>query len=138
MRLPAEAEWEKAARGAYGNEWPWGNEFDPNKCSSAEGRKGGTTPVGAYSSVGGDSPYLCADMVGNVWEWTHTLLNQYPYDAKDGREDEASRGRRILRGGSFYYDRDRSRCAYRLNNIPDDRNNSFGFRLVVSPSISEI
>jgi hypothetical protein len=90
LRLPREAEWEKAARGAYGNEWPWGNEFDPNKCNSVEGGKGGTTPVGSYSSAGGDSPYGCADMVGNVWEWTEVELT-------DGWHRWT-----LLRGGSHY------------------------------------
>jgi formylglycine-generating enzyme required for sulfatase activity len=133
LRLPTEAEWEKTARGAYGNEWPWGNEFDKIKCNSVEGGKGGTTPVGAYSSLGGDSPYGCADMVGNVWEWTHSLYGKYPYEAKDGRENEESRDSRVLRGGSFDLSRSRARCAFRYDLNPDYRLNLIGFRLCVAP-----
>jgi hypothetical protein len=75
--LPTEAQWEKAARGEYGNEWPWGNEFDKSKCNTIEGGKIDTTPVDAYPS--GASPYGVMDMVGNVWEWTHTMFKGYPY-----------------------------------------------------------
>lgn len=98
-----------------------------------EGRKGGTTPVGAYSSLGGDSPYGCADMVGNVWEWTHSLYAKYPYHAKDGREDEANRNSRVLRGGSFRSPRYNARCAYRNGSGPDDRDYNVGFRVCVAP-----
>ncbi len=131
IRLPTEAEWEKAARGEFGFEWPWGNEFDKNKCNSSEGGKGGTTPVGVYSPAG-DSPYGAADMVGNVWEWTQSLFEGYPYNAKDGREDSKASGRRVLRGGSFYYDLRFVRCAVRLDNLNllFDLN---GFRVCASP-----
>jgi formylglycine-generating enzyme required for sulfatase activity len=129
--LPTEAQWEKSARGEYGNEWPWGNEFDPKRCNSTEGGKGSTTPVDAYPS--GASPYGVLDMVGNVWEWTHTLFKDYPYKADDGRESEVRSGRRVLRGGSFRGDRYFARCASRFYADPDSRGSGIGFRVAVSP-----
>jgi formylglycine-generating enzyme required for sulfatase activity len=132
LHLPTEAQWEKAARGEYGNEWPWGNEFDPKKFNADEGSKGDTTPVDAYRQ--GESPYGIADMVGNVWEWTNTLFEKYPYKADDGREDEKTPGNRILRGGSFNHSRWDARCAARSDRDSDNRSDRVGFRVCASPA----
>lgn len=132
FRLPSEAEWEKAARGEFGFEWSWGNQFDKSNCNSYEGGKGRTTPIGAYSPAG-DSPYGAADMVGNVWEWTQSLFRSYPYSAKDGRENLEAEGERVVRGGSFRNIYWGVRCAYRNKRAAGDCLSLLGFRVAIIP-----
>lgn len=153
IRLPTEAEWEKAARGTDGRIFPWGNKFDPSKKIANGGtwHSDSTSPVGSFSPYG-DSPYECADMMGNVDEWTSTLFAKYPYDENDGRESaitpakeytpfslsdfdyfKANKHNRVYRGGCFDSKGfDHLRCAHRAFEDAGHRFSFNGFRVCFS------
>lgn len=125
MRLPTEAEWEWAAKGAMMLLYPWGKE-PPSPSLANYGRyEGDTTQVGSYEP----STHQIYDLAGNVWEWTSSLFWPYPYSPDDGREDPETDGLRVLRGGSWRDGPDSLRTTNRdAGTEPDSPLDNVGFR----------
>ena len=128
--LPSEAEWEYAARSGEGWRYAWGNAEPDDERANFDQRYDGTTAVGCFPAGATPGTGLL-DMAGNVWEWTRSVYQPYPYDPTDGREDDTEPAQKsfTLRGGAWYNPPFYLRAASRFNHTPDSHFQNVGFRL---------
>lgn len=123
ITLPTDQQWQRAAQGDDGREYPWGNGWDASRCNSYEAVHGKTTPVVQYPQ--GASPFGVMDMSGNVWEWCLT-------DWETGKSDLGGIVEfRIVRGSTWQNgDGDWFRTVDRNWHHADYGGDANGFRVV--------
>ena len=123
-RLPTEAEWEYACRAGTTAAFSTG---DALTIAQANVKGKATTAVGSFPL----NPWGLADMHGNVWEWTSDWYGAYPESqtANIDPHGPPAGDKRVIRGGSWYFDADSARCALRYTHNPKDKGFSLGVRL---------
>jgi formylglycine-generating enzyme required for sulfatase activity len=129
VSIPTEAQWEKASRGLDARKFPWGGNWDPNRCRCSRNNyadAGSTVSVGTYPM--GASPFGIMDMAGNVWEWCHEMADN------GASQNGADAGpRRVLRGGSWEGKIPADfRTSFRQRQFPSYMYYTIGFRCVLN------